>query len=124
MRYRYLAAAATLILAACGGDKPTETNGTTGNTGATGNTGPVTTNQITITDNNFNPGSTTVPVGTTVTWSWNGQSTHNVTFDNGSVTGSGDRTNGDSFQKQFNAAGTYTYQCTNHYGMSGIIYVQ
>jgi plastocyanin len=100
-----------LAIAACGGEDPVEPGSTT--------------DQITVQDNQFNPPATTVPVNTTVTWTWtNGTaSPHNVTFDQSSLTPSGDRTSG-SFQKQFTTAGTFTYRCTNHVGMNGTVTVQ
>ena len=114
-----------LALASCGGDRATDPgNNSSGNNGATGPIGDGgTSNAISIIDFGLAPASTSVPVGTTVTWSWTGQATHNVTFDNAGVTGSGDLGSGGSFQKVFNTAGTYTYQCTNHYGMTGSITV-
>ena len=71
-------------------------------------------------DNNFNPSSTTVPPGTTVTWTWAGSSVHNVTF---SDVASANQATG-SFQKAFPTAGTFNYNCTLHPGMNGTIRVQ
>ena len=81
-----------------------------------------TTNSILVQNNRFNPSSTTVPVGTTVTWTWDacnddgygGQTCvdHNVTFDAGG-TGSTTRSSG-SYSRQFSAAGTFGYRCTVH----------
>jgi plastocyanin len=129
MRLGFLATAAIVLsTASCGGDAaPTDTNGFTGATGATGNTGSTggsTSSNITVTDGSFTPSATTVSVNTTVTWSFAGTTAHNVTFDNGSVGNSGDKSNGEQFQKQFTAAGTYTYQCSLHYGMTGAVTVQ
>jgi len=102
----------------------TGATGSTGSTGATGSTGGSTTNSISVVDYSFSPTSTTVAVGTTVTWNVSGYGPHNVTFDNAGVSGSGDMTSGASFSKQFGTAGTYTYHCTNHYGMTGTVTVQ
>jgi plastocyanin len=85
-------------------------------------TGPSTTNQISVRDDNFNPSSTTVPVGTTVTWTWAGVNIHNVTFPNGPS--SANQTTGGTFQRTFSAAGTFPYTCTNHAGMNGTVIVQ
>lgn len=127
---RTLTAAALLMCAiACGHDNTTspdgQTNGTNGMTGTMGGTGGTSDspNSITIADNSFAPSVTSVAVGSTVTWTWTGFGTHNVTFDNAGVTGAADRSSG-TFEKQFNSAGTYTYQCTNHYGMTGTVLVQ
>ena len=100
------------LATACGGDDPVEPGSTT--------------DQISVQDNQFSPSSTTVPVNTTITWTWptNGSaSPHNVTFEQTSLTPSGDRTTG-TFQKQFTTAGTFAYRCTNHTGMNGSITVQ
>jgi plastocyanin len=127
----FVTALIVFAAAACGGDKTPTDTGQTGGTGPTGSSGGgggggggSTSSSITVADFNFSPAQTTVPAGTTIVWSFSGPSPHNVTFDNSSISSSGDQTNGGSFSKQFNAAGTYTYQCTNHYGMSGSITVQ
>ena len=87
------------------------------------NNPPATGNSVAVSDNAFDPGTLTVPVGATVTWTWSGgYAAHNVTFNTGSVT-SGDKTTG-TFQRTFNAAGSYPYHCTNHAGMTGTITVQ
>ena len=125
-----LIAALLLVAVACGGKdttSPTNNTGNTGATGPTGSTGPSggsTSSSISILDNSFDPSATTVPAGTTITWTWNGVGTHNVTFSTAGFSGSGDKTNGGTFQKQFPNAGTYNFQCTNHPAtMSGTITV-
>lgn len=93
--------------------------GTTGPGG--GNPGGSTSNAISIIDNSFSPSATTVPVGTTVTWTWNGSNQHNVTFDDG--TKSATQSSG-TFDRKFDAAGTYKYHCTIHgAAMSGSVTV-
>jgi plastocyanin len=109
------------FLAACGGgggdgyNPPTNPNPNP--------TPPSTSDDITVRDNSFQPSATTVPVGTVVTWTWTGQDIHNVTFGGGGPT-SGDQTNGDTYQRTFNAAGTFSYSCTRHAGMNGSVTVQ
>lgn len=116
---RVLAVAVLAAFAACGGSSDT-TSPMSGNNG--GNTGGgSTSNSIAIGDNYFSPSSTTVPVGTAVTWTWSTGTTHNVTFDDGAA--SGDRSSG-TYTRTFNTAGTYQYQCTIHAGMKGTIVVQ
>ncbi|HKO16442.1 MAG TPA: plastocyanin/azurin family copper-binding protein [Gemmatimonadaceae bacterium] len=89
-------------------------------------------NGVTVSNNQFSPASTSVPVGTTVTWTWNscsndpysGQTcvSHNVTFDDG--TSSQTQSSG-SFSRTFTTAGTYRYHCTIHgTAMSGTVQVQ
>ena len=121
---------ALLVLAACGGTDATAPRGTgsytggtggTGGTGSTGGTGgtPGTTAAVNVEDNFFSPTPVTILKGGTVTWTFVGTG-HNVTFDDN--TGSG--ANATSFSKTFAAAGTYNYQCTNHYGMTAQVVVQ
>jgi len=74
----------------------------------------------------FSPASVTVARGGTVTWSNEAASaTHNVTF--ASTTGApasiGNFASGNA-SRTFNTAGTYSYQCTNHTGMTGSVTVQ
>jgi plastocyanin len=113
-------------LVSCGGgDKAT---GTTtpppGGGGGGGGGGGSTSSSITVGDNFFDPAQTTVPVNTTVTWTWAGGQPHNVTFANSSISGSGDKTSGATFTKAFASAGTFSYSCTLHGGMNGTIIVQ
>ena len=79
---------------------------------------------INVTNNAFQPNSLTVPVGTTVTFAWAGPTApHNVTFSTpGSPANEGDRTTG-SITRDFNSAGTFSFQCTNHPGMTGSVTV-
>ena len=93
---------------------------------------PSTSTAITVGNDAFSPSSTTVAVGSTVTWSWDacqsdgygGQlcESHNVTFDDGPK--SATQSSG-SFARTFDAAGTYHYHCTIHgAAMSGSVEVK
>ena len=127
-RVHLVAIALLAVAAACGGSGgsdattgPTTGGNTGGNTGGT--SGRVSTNQVTVSNNLFQPADIQVAVGTTVTWTWSDASvTHNVTFADGS--GSGDKPAGSTFQKTFSTAGTFTYKCTIHAGMNGSVLVQ
>ncbi len=79
---------------------------------------------MSVVDNSFGPMSLTVSAATTVTWSWVGGNSHNVTFDDG-LGNSFTQTNG-THMRQFTAAGTFPYHCTIHGRavMSGEIAVQ
>ena len=70
---------------------------------------------ITIADNSFSPSTVTVPLHTTVTWSWTGVNTHNVTFTAaaGVPADIGNRTSG-SVGRTFDTAGTFNFHCTIH----------
>ena len=49
---------------------------------------------------------------------------HNITFASAAVTGAGDFATGTKSIAMPAAAGTYTYRCTLHAGMSGSVLVQ
>ena len=94
--------------------------------GSSSSTGPKdngsTSTSITVRDNSFSPSATTVPVGSTVTWTWAGSAPHNVTFSDG--TASSTQASG-TFQHAFATAGTFAYHCTIHgAAMSGTVTVQ
>ena len=81
-------------------------------------------NAVNVDDFFFDPSALTVSVGTTVTWTWVGASSHSVTFDDGvenSVTQSGG-----VHTRQFDQTGTFGYFCSVHGAgvMSGEIVVQ
>lgn len=91
-----------------------------------------TSTSITVANNSFGPASTSVPVGSTVTWNWDscgdngyGQTTcvmHSVVFDDGST--SGGAQDGGSWQRAFSTVGTYKYHCGVHgAAMSGEVVV-
>ena len=114
-RWRVTLACCLSIAASCGGSGSTPTNPSNG-------TGGSTTNSISVGDDFFNPKSTTIAIGTTVTWTWTGSVSHNVTFDDGVK--SGTMATG-TFTRAFAAAGTFNYHCTIHgAAMSGSIIVQ
>lgn len=128
---RMLSASLIVASVGCGGSGdggPSVTNPGGGggtNPGGGGNNpgGPVATNGVAVGDNQFGPSAIKVAPGTTVTWTWDANSTtHNVTFPDG--TGSGDKGAGATFTKTFSAAGTFGYQCTLHPGMTGTVQVQ
>ena len=115
---------AVFAVACGGGGTEPAANGNTGGTGATGGGGgnvPVSTTSVTVEDNQFNSKNIVVAVGSTVTWTWSATNAHNVTFPSGSS--SITQTSG-QFSRQFPAAGTFSYQCTQHPGMTGSVLVQ
>ncbi|HSQ28776.1 MAG TPA: plastocyanin/azurin family copper-binding protein [Gemmatimonadaceae bacterium] len=124
---KYVVVLSVLAAAACGGGGGDSTTGP-GNPGNPGNPGgpstsPQQTSSVTVGNNLFSPASIQVPVGTTVTWTWDAASiTHNVTFADGS--GSGNKAAGATFTRTFGTAGTFQYQCTLHAGMTGSVLVQ
>lgn len=83
-------------------------------------------------DDFFAPEKVTVPVGTTVTWTNQGQRPHTSTADDGSWDSGGDPEDyvlpGQSFSHTFTAAGRFPYYCRLHgdrrgVGMAGVITV-
>jgi len=71
--------------------------------------------------NEFNPATAFITAGGTVTWTF--ATTHNVVFGTGGPANIGDTSSG-SVSRTFPNAGTFTYQCTIHTGMSGSIEVK
>ena len=121
MRYRpwIMLTAVVVAAAGCGGSGGSYGSGPNNNPG--GSTGS-TSKQITVKNNVFDPASTTVPVGSSVTWTWAaGSVNHNVTFDDGPK--SADQSTG-GYTRVFDKAGSYPYHCTNHPAMTGTVTVQ
>ncbi|HKW10183.1 MAG TPA: cupredoxin domain-containing protein [Gemmatimonadaceae bacterium] len=124
-----------LTAAGCGGSSTGPSNNNNNNPPQNNppqNNPPTTTNAISVTNNYFDPLTTTVPVNTKVTWTWNtcgsdgygGQTcvAHDILFDD--ATTSGSQQSG-TWSRTFTAAGTYKYHCSIHGSyMSGTIVVQ
>ncbi|HKW49991.1 MAG TPA: plastocyanin/azurin family copper-binding protein [Gemmatimonadaceae bacterium] len=72
--------------------------------------------------NAFDPSTVDISAGGTVSFTWGSAVTHNVTFDNSAIAGSGDKSSG-TFTATFTQSGTYNYHCTIHSGMSGVVTV-
>jgi plastocyanin len=118
------------LLVACGDASApvTPSNGTNGGDGA-----PPSANVTMVSagdgygdyTHSFNPASVTVRTGGTVTWVNGSGELHNVTFApaQGVPANIGDHASG-SNARTFQAVGTFSYQCTNHVGMTGSVVVQ
>jgi plastocyanin len=76
-----------------------------------------------IADFHFTPGTTTIHVGDTITWTNNGPSPHSATANNHSFD-TGVLKKGQSGSHTFTQAGTFTYFCSVHPFMHGTIVVQ
>ena len=110
-----LLAAVLVAAAGCGGSGGSYGSGPSNSSGSTST-------QISVKNNSFDPAATTVPVGSTVTWTWaQGSVLHNVMFDDGQK--SADQSTG-TYSRTFDKAGSYPYNCTIHPGMSGSVTVQ
>ncbi len=81
---------------------------------------PVDGDAVAVTDNAFTPEALQVSPGITVTWTWEGSSPHNVTFDDAA---SDTQTDG-TWTQSFAEPGTYDYVCTLHSGMTGTVIVE
>jgi plastocyanin len=113
--------AALLLVAAltgCGGDdQPAAVSTVPGATGAT-------TDKVNVKDFTFDPGSTTVKAGTTVTWTFNDDANHNVEPEGGTEPkASPDLQGGKTYTYTFETAGTFAYRCGIHNSMTGSVVV-
>ena len=84
-------------------------------------------NEIAVTSNQFTPTALTVPISTSVVWSWQ-NGTHDVTFEDGTGDSARNKSSG-THSRTFGAAGTFRYRCTIHSanftsGMVGTVTVQ
>lgn len=131
---RFVPVMLVVAVLACGGggyDSPTTpppsgNNPPGGNPPPGGGASPGLTASVAVSDNSFTPATVTIAKTGTVTWTWAGGGygeSHNVTFNNANMTGSGDMADG-SFSKTFPDVGTFGYQCTRHSGMSGSVVVK
>ncbi len=82
-----------------------------------------TTHDVVIKNFAFQPGSLSISVGDTVTWTNNDSFTSHTTTSDTNVWDSGALANGQSFSFTFLTAGTYTYSCTIYPSMHGTITV-
>ncbi len=73
----------------------------------------------------FSPDTVKIAENGTVTWSFPGPETHNVTFDGGPPAGGNipDRNTGNE-ARTFTSAGRFSYRCTRHAGMNGAVIVR
>src|SRR5215218_10058038 len=78
--------------------------------------------EVQVIDFAFEPGTITVPAGTTVTWTNTGSRPHTVTADDGSFD-SGRLDPGEQFSQTFDQPGTFAYHCGFHPEMQGSIVV-
>jgi plastocyanin len=77
---------------------------------------------VSIVDYSFSPGTTTVHVGDTITWTNTGKQPHTATANDNSFN-TGILRNGQSASHTFSAAGTFTYYCVVHPFMHGTVVV-
>lgn len=80
-------------------------------------------NEIWLQNTAFKPAEITVSAGTTITWTNKDKDTHTVS-ENNTLFKSGDMAKDDTFNYQFNNAGTYDINCKYHANMKGKVIVQ
>lgn len=101
------AAALTAAGAACGAAEAPEDAPT------------VDTADVAVVDNAFEPVNARIEAGETVTWTWEGDNRHDVSFDDFSSEIQRDGT----FTHTFEDPGAYSYVCTIHPNMRGTVVV-
>lgn len=111
------------VLMACGGSDsttPVVPNPAGGGGGGT----VVTTTAVELKSFAFTPAAIKVAPSATVTWTNSDNVNHNVTFDGGTITGSGNFATGSKSLAMPATAGTYAYHCSIHPAMTGTVQVQ
>jgi plastocyanin len=100
-------------------------DGRTGSTAVTVRAGPTAADTVTMLPSSFVPPFVTIRVGQSVLWDFSGGIDHNVTFAQraGAPADIPTRSAG-AVVRQFNAAGTFPYECRIHPGMTGEVTVE
>ncbi len=118
-----LAAALALAVAACGGaGTPSPAPGAP--SPAPASVSPVGGDAVTIAGFAFKPGTLTVKVGTTVTWTNKDSATHTVVWQDGSQGSGSLKAGGAPYARTFDTPGTFAYACGIHPSMTGTIVVE
>ena len=78
---------------------------------------------VVISGSAFGPQNITINAGQTVTWRNDDAIAHTTTSDTG-LWNSGNLATGNTYQRTFSTAGTFTYRCTIHTFMTGTVTVQ
>jgi plastocyanin len=127
--FRHLAAAscAGMMLAACAGStastvRPSESTApASASPSPVVSVSPVATDQVAIVNFAFSPAVITIRAGTTVTWTNQDQDAHTVAITGAAV--SEGLQNADTYAHTFDQAGTFTYICSIHPYMRGVVIV-
>ena len=80
--------------------------------------------EVNVKDNLFEPATIHAKVGQKITWNMRGQVSHTVTATDGAKFDSGPLGPGQSFSYTTKKAGTISYLCSFHQGMTGQIVVE
>ena len=116
-----LAAALLFLASGCGSSYSTPTTPTTPSSGGGGTPVAIVRGAENLTTTAYNPSPVTVAVGGSVTWTNSDTVTHTST---GSTWNSGGIAPGANYTMTCPTAGTFTYHCTLHPGMTGTVTVQ
>ena len=128
MRFRFAICSVLLGFSfACGGgsssSSPMTSPTPTPSTSASGTPVSIVSGASTLTTTAYAPGTVTVAVGGTVTWTNNDDTAHTSVATNGAWN-SGIIAPGGNFSRTFSSAGTFPYRCSIHPGMVGTVNVQ
>jgi plastocyanin len=126
------AAGAALTLSACGGGPapaaaapasaaPATATPSTAAPSPVNTSNPVATTSVNIANFAFSPAAITVKAGVTVTWTNQDEDAHTVAITGAPV--SQPLQNGDKYTHTFAQPGTYSYLCTIHPFMRGVVVV-
>jgi len=118
-----LAAALLLICSGCGSSYSTPSSPSNPGGGGGGTPVSIVSNASNLTATAFAPSPVSVQAGGSVTWTNNDNTAHTSTANNGAWN-SGSIAPGRTFTMTFPSAGTFTYHCTIHPGMTGTVTVQ
>ncbi len=117
------AAADTTLAAAPGDTTAPDATTVAGDTTDPGGDAAAGSNAITISDFSFGPATTSVPAGTTVTWTNGDPFDHSVVSSDKTTFRSDPLGNGDTFEFTFDTPGDFAYVCGIHPSMHGTITV-
>jgi plastocyanin len=123
---RIAALSLAVVLAACGGSSGGSSTPppTSPGTGTPGLTNPTVTTSVAIQNTAFNPTDIQVVPSAVVTFTNNDNIAHNVTFSNSAIASVPNFNSGSRTVAMPATAGTYTYSCTIHSGMTGSVLVK
>ena len=123
---RWLTAVAALVTVACGAfaiSAAVASDDDGGGGGTTDQAGGDATEQVVIRDFAFMPPQLSVPLGSTVRWTNEDDTTHTVRDTEGAAIASSDLGQGATYTATFDEPGTYDYICTIHTNMTGTVTV-
>ena len=128
-----LIAGGLAALTGCSSNQSTKETGTTNQTESTGKSGsdsgqsgettPKAEASVELANFAMNPDEVTIKKGGKVTWTNKDSVEHTVTADKGEFD-SGQLSEGQTFSRTFDTAGTFAYHCTPHPSMTGTIVVK